>query len=273
MPELLSRAPLIVLVRGALDAEACAALLSAATQSIDAGKESDTPGAKRRATLGASVLAVEQAGLAKLNADVSALLGAELGPWTVHSTRQGPCAGPRDASLGLHVDTLHAPRRFVTALLYLTSVAEGGGTLFPLAGAGGAAPWSRMALERAASASQLLLDAGVEHTHEVSRAFPRSDGILLALDLLEARVKDPSCGLTVQPVAGDMVLFFTRDQSGGVDARSWHGGAAVVEGSKWTLQNFMEVPLGTPPAGEPAYICARRSQLIGLSRPGRSAPF
>lgn len=267
MVELLSCAPLIALVKGALDPQACEALRSLSAQSMDASVKSNNAGAKRRAALLPTQLEAERVALAQLDAIVLDLIGAELRPWTVHSTSPDASARPWDMHLGLHVDTLHAPRRFVTALLYLTDVAKGGQTVFPLAtNPSGLAPWSRVADSRAVSAAQVLLDVGIEHTHLMSRAFPRSDTAAQALDLLESRVMDPGCGIGVQPVAGDLLLFFTRAGEGCVDARSWHGGAAVMEGCKWTLQNFMEMPLGIPLPDAADYIRARRQQLIDRSR-------
>lgn len=267
MVELLSCSPLIALVKGALDEQACEALVALGTRSMDTSEAANTTQTKRRAALLCPQQEAEHAALTHLDTCVMDLIGAELRPWVVHSTSPDAASQPRDMHLGLHVDTLHAPRRFVTALLYLTDVARGGQTVFPLAvDPNSRNPWSCVSDARAVSAAQVLLDRGIEHTSLMSRAFPRGDTAAKALDLLEARGMDPRCGVAAQPIAGDLLLFFTRGDEGCVDARSWHGGAAVTQGSKWTLQNFMEIPSDTLLPDAADYINARRQQLIDQLR-------
>lgn len=173
----------------------------------------------------------------------------------------------RDFPNGLHVDTFHPPRRYVTALLYLTNVTEGGSTAFPLtsvsAGSASPMPGLRVEEERAVRAAQTLLDAGTEHTQEIVRIFPRSDAAAIAVGCLEARAKDTSLGLSVQPVAGDVLLFFTRcGENGSCDARSWHGGTAVLQGCKRTMQNFMEPPTGLTPGDEAGIVSEHSKAAI-----------
>lgn len=271
MPEVLCRAPLTVLVRGGLSEEECVALLTLAKRSVSAGVEGDinAPGAKRRATLEDPKDEIERLALAALDATLEAVVDTKLSRWSAHSTAPDvegePDDGLRKLPLGLHVDTLHAPRRFVTALLYLTTLDESGGTYFPLAlpmNPGGRKPWLCVADERARRSSQRLLDLGIEHTQEVSRVFPRRDAVAIALDALEEHSRNPSSGLTVAPVAGDMVVFFTRGDDARVDARAWHGGVSVTRGHKWTLQNFMELPGDVLHDEEAAYIVSRRQHVI-----------
>ena len=71
-------------------------------------------------------------------------------------------------------------------------------------------------------------------------------------------------GLAVPPVRGRLVLFFSRQDDGSVDHRSWHGGADVLapEG-KWTLQLFKEYPEGT--ADVAAYVRERRAALRAMA--------
>ena len=65
--------------------------------------------------------------------------------------------------------------------------------------------------------------------------------------LLEAA--DQAQGVSIRPVKGKLVLFFTRCENGLIDSSSWHGGEAVLPGidesfvmGKVTLQIFKEIP-------------------------------
>ncbi|CAK0862309.1 unnamed protein product, partial [Prorocentrum cordatum] len=167
----------------------------------------------------------------------------------------------RRMSLGLHVDTNNCrDRRFVTFLIYLrtTPASHGGHTVFPLAvRPGRPEPRGRRA-QRLLRAGEVLLAAGVQHTG--SGANPNlgpevldATGLLLAhaeglarrAAGLEGPVWEPcGVGLAVPPERGSCVAFFTRSDAvgGAVDPRSWHGGAAVAAGGKWTLQKFREAP-------------------------------
>jgi len=270
MAEILSRAPLTVLLRELLNAEETVALLAVATRSVPGGSEArrGAPGAKHRGALEDPWDEAERAAIAVLNRRMEAVVGTKLCRWSVHYTApdvEEHAVGVRGLPLGLHVDTLHAPRRFMTALLYLTTVPAGGGTAFPLAApmdSGKQAPWLHVLEERAVRSSQRLLDLGIEHTQQVSRVFERGDAAAVAVDLLEAYSANPSCGLSVQPIAGNVVLFFTRGIDAQVDARAWHGGVVVTEGAKWTLQNFIELPDDVPLGEESTYITARREQVF-----------
>eukprot|EP00419_Tripos_fusus_P065729 CAMPEP_0172911134 /NCGR_PEP_ID=MMETSP1075-20121228/185928_1 /TAXON_ID=2916 /ORGANISM="Ceratium fusus, Strain PA161109" /LENGTH=264 /DNA_ID=CAMNT_0013769387 /DNA_START=243 /DNA_END=1038 /DNA_ORIENTATION=+ len=146
---------------------------------------------------------------------------------------------------GLHVDTNRQPRRFATAILYLSSIpavegGPGGETIFPL---------GHRAHEAAESAGKSLLrDHGVEATCDVKPAADES--VWRCVEQLEraaatSLAKDKSMGMAVHPEQGSMLLFFTRGPDGMVDPCSWHGSAAVPSGSsKWTLQTFKAVKPG-----------------------------
>ena len=67
-----------------------------------------------------------------LNQAVGSLTDVQLNVWQVHGTNANP-HNYGGMPLGVHMDTAGASRRFLTALVYLTTVATGGGTVFPLA--------------------------------------------------------------------------------------------------------------------------------------------
>jgi len=146
---------------------------------------------------------------------------------------------------GLHVDTNRQPRRFATAILYLSSIpvvegGPGGETIFPL---------GHHAHESAEAAGcSLLRDHGVEATCDVA---PTADeSVWRCVKQLETAAamslaREKTMGMAVKPEQGSMLLFFTRGPNGMVDPCSWHGSAAVPPGGcKWTLQTFKAVKPG-----------------------------
>lgn len=161
---------------------------------------------------------------------------------------------------GLHVDTFNdEPRRFATAILYLTDLdsTQGGHTLFPLAAG---APASAVA------AGEALLRAGVESTDAIAELETDGAATFAAAEVLEAHatalalsarravptagsaLAAPAEALALSPRCGSLLVFFTRGRDGRVDNRAWHGSAAVVAGtSKWTLQTFKAAPPGQDP--------------------------
>mmetsp|Transcript_83557 Transcript_83557/g.259574 ORF Transcript_83557/g.259574 Transcript_83557/m.259574 type:complete len:276 (-) Transcript_83557:70-897(-) len=266
MAEILSRAPLIAIAKGTLSAAECESLLCLAERSLQ-GDLDTAPVGKSRAKLLPPADIPEAAAVELLNGRVADLLGVDAQNWSAHRTHTEGAGTPSATPLGLHLDTFHAPLRFATALVYLNCPAEGGGTVFPLAAAASGStpfPWLRTAELRAVGAAEVLAEAGVQHSHEVSRVFERSDAVGNAIEFLEARAAAaPSGGgLMVRATAGDMLLFFSRTAEGAVDARSWHAGTAVLSGSKWTLQNFMEMPVDVSPTDFAAFVGVRHRQLM-----------
>jgi hypothetical protein len=150
---------------------------------------------------------------------------------------------------GLHMDTNgQCLFRHVTCILYLNNVPEdcGGATVFPL---GRALP-----NDPALAASRRLLQEKIPHTR--SRAVDTA-GLQEEAHLLESRVgcdhlNDPSTdtAIKIQPKAGRLLIFFSRDSSGHEDPRAWHAGERLVAdkdgrpAEKRILTLFKEVDYG-----------------------------
>eukprot|EP00746_Dinoflagellata_sp_MGD_P143789 gnl/MRDRNA2_/MRDRNA2_76575_c0_seq1.p1 gnl/MRDRNA2_/MRDRNA2_76575_c0~~gnl/MRDRNA2_/MRDRNA2_76575_c0_seq1.p1 ORF type:complete len:558 (+),score=59.85 gnl/MRDRNA2_/MRDRNA2_76575_c0_seq1:158-1831(+) len=231
--------------------------------------------------------------LQDINLRITSLSGVALhdgeNPLAVHFTPPSHMSAPAETpgteermSLGLHVDTNHRERRWLTFIVYLQSVLpkNGGHTIFPLALRRGLAD-SGIDDSGLRNASMTLLSRNSHHTRNLANDMQIAKGVReAARDLLHKAEKlahdaaqdrtsdleepwwDPSgVGLAVPPVRGSCVAFFTRSAhtGGAIDPRSWHGGAAVVTESaaakgtgtltnsmhrtgKWTLQKFREVP-------------------------------
>lgn len=167
------------------------------------------------------------------------------------STRSDPARALRKS---LHVDTNGGvPRRFASALLYLTSPTNGGQTVFPLASTAGhdAPPIDCQKRSKALAASRQLLKAGCAHTGNSRKSAAR---VIEALVSHAPRVDTPpvdaayaatSGGVGIRPIAGNLLVFWTRDPTG-ISERSWHGGELVPHDSsedKWLLRKFKEVPV------------------------------
>lgn len=175
-----------------------------------------------------------------------------------------PCHGraspPRGIS-GLHVDANGDQlRRFASALLYLSSPTGGGQTVFPLAvpasasTAGGSAMSSApIDRRKALEASHALLKRKVYHTANSSSAGARALGSLVAsvpsacAPPVGASFVASEHGVAIRPIAGNLLVFWTRDPHG-ISARSWHAGESVPYDSpcdKWLLRSFKEIPVAT----------------------------
>lgn len=171
-------------------------------------------------------------------------------------------------NLGLHVDTNNCrERRWLTFIVYLhtTPPRAGGHTVFPLAlrRGGGVRRTAKTKLLR--NAAEVLLGGSVHHTgqssnpllgeevHEAGKALlaHAEEVATAAASVDEAVCWHPSgVGMAASPMQGSCVAFFTRSEAsgGGIDPRSWHGGAdvfvreATEDVGKWTLQMFREAP-------------------------------
>lgn len=163
------------------------------------------------------------------------------------------------SEVGVHVDVNNGyPHRFVTALCYLNSVStlRGGATCFPAAGE------QNRAIRNIATS---LLRNGVYHTDAALRQdydealFDSACKVVAAASALCGDEKAPAPvakfnpGIRIQPRTGAVCLFWSLDDDGDLDARTFHGGCRVLTESvdnrrfwhqgKWTLQSFKQVPV------------------------------
>jgi len=146
----------------------------------------------------------------------------------------------------LHVDTNGRPWRYVTAIIYLTTVppAGDGATIFPCASpvgssVEGARRHSCVVATEARAAGEHLVKEGTLH----SGTLVDPDHAPLAKALTTAA--EDGLGISVYPEVGKLAIFYSRMNDGQPDGSSWHGGAAVGPASsqcgKWILQFFKEV--------------------------------
>jgi hypothetical protein len=142
---------------------------------------------------------------------------------------------------GLHHDTDARPWRKTTVLVYLTTVPEGGRTIFPLS-----VPLDKTGIidikmgRITADLEKQLYDEDQQWQRQVT--FPL-ESTHAYMDLIEA-----SClgqiGVTIQPVAGRAIMFhhLVDDDSSMPNVKMWHAGCNVIgsDDEKILLQKFKE---------------------------------
>lgn len=180
---------------------------------------------------------------------------------------------------GLHMDTNgQVLFRHVTCILYLNTIEKenGGATVFPLA--------RTLPDDPALVAAKHLIAEKVSHTRSPSlSAVP---GASNAARQLEARVgshylDDPNTesAIRIQPKAGRLLIFFSRDEAGADDPRSWHAGERIVATlngqvvEKRILTLFKQVDYAKPTQVQTRFeeylapqICEQRRRLESMAR-------
>jgi hypothetical protein len=174
-----------------------------------------------------------------------------------HLSRASNADASRGLGAGYHVDTNgDQVRRFASALLYLSSPTGGGQTSFPLATIASAnvvaATTESHPLRSAAlSASRVLIRRQTYHTgnsrlhaaRQVEALTPSAPSV--HTPPVGAAFAATEHGVAIRPIAGNLLVFWTRDPSG-ICERSWHGGESVPHDSpcdKWLIRSFKEIPV------------------------------
>jgi len=128
---------------------------------------------------------------------------------------------------GLHMDTNNQCLfRHVTCILYLNDVLEecGGATVFPIGRA--------VSHDPAFIAAQRLLDHSISHTksREII-AFGLEEEVRILEDRMETNCllnPNQNTAIKIQPKAGRLLVFFSRDEYGRQDPRTWHAGERIL---------------------------------------------
>jgi hypothetical protein len=262
--ELESLEPLVIVDRSFLTKCECDAVIAAAKQN-GVGFRTSMANENKKWTL--SAWPMEEAGLhCELLESVYQRIDDICGPSRsnveslpkVHYFAPTDSQGPRRMPVGVHVDTNARPFRYVTAIIYLSTIlqpAGDGATVFPCA----------QASSSLKQAAEELLEEQILHTN-----MAHSDAAMEHNAHVMQQAAEQRQGLSIFPEAGKLAIFFTTNADGAVDPTSWHGGAAVgatnelggaQAAGKWTLQVFKEVPFGVRSAAALAsFVSARRAQ-------------
>ena len=119
--------------------------------------------------------------------------------------------------------------RSMTFLMYLTSVSAGGETIFPLVE-------KIHATDR--NGKSVLYKSGLLNKTTCK------DQIVCTPEIFREYYNEfPHCccseSLKIKPIAGRAILFFPRSVNGESDKRTWHGGCPIINGTKFTAQQWI----------------------------------
>ena len=144
---------------------------------------------------------------------------------------------------GLHHDTDTRPWRKKTILIYLTTVPDGGRTIFPLSKP--IQKYGILDIKMGKFRPDLRKQLGKEKTGWNRQVTFPLDSEHPYLDLIESSCRG-EIGVTVQPVAGTAIMFdhLVDDDSNAPNINLWHAGCNVVgKDEKIILQKFKEKKL------------------------------